>query len=456
MKKSKKQFICTNCGSVFSKWSGKCFECGAWDSIEEEILQSTDSKQGLFSVPDPLKAIEIESFNNLENEPFRLKTPISELNRVMGGGLVPGSVTLIGGDPGIGKSTILLQLSLLLSNKGTRCLYVTGEESSNQVKLRARRLNYENSDLGLLPATNINNIIASIENTTAPGLVIIDSIQTIYSEELSSAPGTVTQIRQCSQKLINYAKSKDIAIILVGHVTKDGELAGPKILEHMVDTVLYLEGDQNNQYRILRSVKNRFGSINEIGVFEMTGFGMSEVKNPSELFLMERENNVSGTAVFAGLEGSRPILVEVQALVAPSFIPTPRRSAVGWDHNRLSMILAVLGVRFGLNLSGKDVYLSITGGLKITEPAIDLAVAAALISASYNQPLPNNSIFFGEIGLSGEIRKVTQAPQRINEAKKQGYKNIFCGTVVYESEKDAEEKIKIIKHIKQLKSIIQN
>jgi DNA repair protein RadA/Sms len=449
--KVKKQYICKNCGSISAKWSGQCFDCGAWDSLEEEVIVK-EHKANLVSGSNISKydALEIDKLDDFIVESSRIITPLSELNRVLGGGIVPGSVTLIGGDPGIGKSTILLQLSMLLEEHGVGCFYVTGEESSNQVKLRASRLGNKKSDMKLLSATNVNSILATISKLKNIDLVIIDSIQTMYSEDFASTPGTVTQIRMCTQLLLNYAKQNNISLMIVGHVTKDGELAGPKILEHMVDTVLYLEGDQNNQYRILRSVKNRFGGVNEIGVFEMTSFGLKEVLNPSELFLMQRENNVSGTAVFAGIEGSRPILVEVQALTAPSFTPMPKRSAVGWDQNRLSMIIAVLAVRYGLNLSNKDVYLSIAGGLKISEPAIDLAVAASLISASYDRALPNNSVFFGEIGLSGEVRKVNQIDARVKEVLKQGYNKIYCGSGI---SSENSSKIKTINHISQLKAI---
>ena len=452
MSKNKKQFVCTNCGSISPKWSGRCFDCKAWDCLEEEsIIKVTKATILSGGNIDIGQALEIDSLDGAADEGSRIVTPLEELNRVLGGGIVPGSVTLIGGDPGIGKSTMLLQVTMKLASYNVNCLYVTGEESSNQVKLRATRLGDKDSSVKLLAATNVNNILATIDKAGNFDVVIIDSIQTMYSEDFSSTPGTVTQIRSCTQLLLNYAKQNNVALILVGHVTKDGELAGPKILEHMVDTVLYFEGDQNNHYRILRSVKNRFGGINEIGVFEMTSFGLKEILNPSELFILQRENNVSGTAVFAGIEGSRPILVEVQALIAPSFMPMPKRSAVGWDQNRLSMILAVLAVRFGLNLSNKEVYLSIAGGLRISEPAIDLAVAASLISAANNIPLPNNSVFFGEIGLSGEVRKVVQIESRLKEVMKQGYNQIYCSS----PSKEHSGKITNISHISQLKSLVQ-
>lgn len=455
MSKVKKQFICTNCGSIAPKWSGQCFECQAWDSMEEEILVKSSSKAGIIAggnINDALAA-EIDTLDGSVDESMRIVTSLTEFNRVLGGGIVPSSVILIGGDPGIGKSTMLLQLTMLLSNSNVNCLYVTGEESANQVKLRASRIGGDNRNVKLLAASNVNTILATIDRQKNLDLVIIDSIQTMYSEDFASTPGTVTQIKLCTQMLLNYAKQNNVALIIVGHVTKEGDLAGPKMLEHMVDTVLYLEGDQNNHYRILRSVKNRFGGVNEIGVFEMTSFGLKEVLNPSELFIMQRENNISGTSVFAGIEGTRPLLVEVQALIAPSFMPMPRRSAIGWDNNRLAMIIAVLAVRFGLNLSNKEVYLSIAGGLKIQEPAIDLAVVAALISASYDKPLPKNSIFFGEIGLSGEVRKVNQIDSRIKEAIKQGYELIYCAGHDHGHGGEYKANIKSINHISQLKSI---
>ncbi|MDX2050220.1 MAG: DNA repair protein RadA [Rickettsiaceae bacterium] len=451
MSKIKKQYVCNGCGAITSKWSGQCFDCKAWDSITEEILEK-QTKASLLTLGNINTdfALEIDTLSGYVEEGARINTSVTELDRVLGGGIVPGSVILIGGDPGIGKSTILLQITMILSKNNVNCFYVSGEESANQVKLRASRINIGETDkVMLLSATNINHILATIEKASKLDLVIIDSIQTIYSDDFPSTPGTVSQIRSCTQMLVNYAKRNNIAIFLVGHVTKEGELAGPKILEHMVDTVLYLEGDQNNHYRILRSVKNRFGGINEIGVFEMTSLGLREIHNPSELFIMERRNNVSGTAVFASIEGSRPILVEVQALIAPSFMPMPKRSAVGWDSNRLSMMLAVLAVRYGLNVSNKEVYLSVAGGLKIIEPGIDLAVAAALLSAASNKPLPKNSIFFGEIGLSGEIRRVNQMENRIKEAIKQGYNQIFCAG----DHQDFKENIKNLNHISQLKSL---
>lgn len=445
MSKNKKQFVCSACGSISSKWMGQCPECLEWGTISEEVTSASKiavSKIGNVQTVQSL-ADEVEST-------IRTKTPIEELNRVLGGGLVSGSAILIGGDPGIGKSTLLLQLSSSLSQNNMGCLYITGEESTNQIKLRGMRLGINDNKTGLLAATNVEDIISTIDkNKQGLDLVVIDSIQTIATGDLSSAPGTVSQIRACSNMLINYAKQNNITLLLACHVNKDGQLAGPKVLEHMVDTVLYFEGDHNNHFRILRSIKNRFGGVNEIGVFEMTSKGLVEISNPSELFLMERENNVSGSAVFAGIEGSRPLLIEIQALIAPTNMATPRRSVVGWDNNRLSMIIAVLGVRFGLNLAAHEVYLSVAGGLRITEPAADLAVAAALISAASNTPLPKGSIFFGEVGLSGEVRKVSQTEARVKEASKLGFEQIYCST------KGNFDGLNQVMHLKQLKGVLQ-
>lgn len=444
MSKSKKQFACAACGSISAKWMGQCPDCMEWGTISEEILSA--SKIGVAKIGN---AQALQSLSDEVESTIRVRTPIEELNRVLGGGLVSGSAILIGGDPGIGKSTLLLQLSSSLSQNDMGCLYITGEESTNQIKLRASRLGIKDNKTGLLSATNVEDIISTInKNKNGLDLVVIDSIQTIATSDLSSSPGTVSQIRACSNMLINYAKQNNITLLLACHVNKDGQLAGPKVLEHMVDTVLYFEGDHNNHFRILRSIKNRFGGVNEIGVFEMTAKGLVEISNPSELFLMERENNVSGSAVFAGIEGSRPLLIEIQALIAPTNMATPRRSVVGWDNNRLSMIIAVLGVRFGLNLAAHEVYLSVAGGLRITEPAADLAVAAALISAASNTPLPKGSIFFGEVGLSGEVRKVSQTEARVKEASKLGFKQIYC------SFKENFSGLNQVVHLKQLKGLL--
>lgn len=443
MSKNKKRYICSECGSVFTKWLGQCPDCLNWNSVEEEYEAKNSSaiKSG--------NVMQLEKLDNNIQENFRISTPINELNIVLGGGLVPGSAILIGGDPGIGKSTLLLQLAANITLSGSKSLYVTGEESINQVKLRAMRLGLASSMTNLIAASNVYDIIATIDkNKNNLDLVIIDSIQTMYVEDVSSTPGTISQIKASAHELINYAKSNHITLIIVGHVTKDGQIAGPKILEHMVDTVLYFEGDSSYQFRILRSIKNRFGGVNEIGVFEMRASGLVEITNPSELFLMDRDNNVVGSSIFAGIEGSRPVLVEVQALVSPSHMATPRRSVVGWDPNRLSMILAVLSVRYGINLANSEVYLTIAGGLKITEPAADLAVAAAIISAVKNKPIDEGTVFFGEVGLSGEIRKVSQSEQRIKEAEKLGFSQAFCN---FPSDNfSSNVNIRNILHIKQV------
>lgn len=347
---------------------------------------------------------------------------IAEFDRVCGGGLVPGSALLIGGDPGIGKSTLLLQAVCALANRGARCLYISGEEAVDQVRLRADRLGLVEAPVSLASATGVREIVATMEDSQTPvDIIVIDSIQTMYVDTIDSAPGTVTQVRSSAQEIIRAAKRLNITVLLVGHVTKDGQIAGPRVLEHMVDTVLYFEGDRSHQFRILRAVKNRFGPTDEIGVFEMAGAGLIEVENPSALFLSQRQADVTGSAVLAGLEGTRPLLVEVQALVAPSPPGTPRRAVIGWDSNRLAMVLAVLETRCGLQFSGSDIFLNIAGGIRIAEPAADLAVAAALVSALTGKPVPDDMVFFGEIGLGGEIRPVAQPDVRLKESGKLGF-----------------------------------
>jgi DNA repair protein RadA/Sms len=443
-KNNKKQYVCNGCGASSLKWSGRCNDCKEWGTVFEDIQIEADI------IAENGNILEFHSLDKNIKEDIRLKTSINELNRVLGGGIVSGSAILIGGDPGIGKSTLLLQLASRLADDGVECVYVTGEESISQIKMRGMRLNLTNSPVKLIAATNLSDIISTIDAMNSkPFVVIIDSIQTIYSDSISSSPGTVSQVKYVSHQLILYGKKHNITFFLVGHVTKDGQIAGPKILEHMVDTVLYFEGDNNFQFRILRAVKNRFGALNEIGVFEMLGEGLAEVINPSEFFLMDRNSDINGISVFAGIEGSRPILVEVQALVSKSFMPTPRRSVVGWDSNRLSLILAVLAVRYGINLSAHEVYLSIVGGIKVIDPSADLAVAASIISATIGKPIPKNSVFFGEVGLSGEVRKVNQFESRVNESLKLGFENVFCSPNASHSYKGITE----IKHIKQLKTI---
>ena len=419
MAKNTKTFVCQNCGAVTPRWGGKCESCGEWNTIVEEA-----SREALPKGVSGGKGGRKIAFVDLKGQsapPPRRTTTIGELDRVCGGGLVAGSAILVGGDPGIGKSTLLLQATALLAANAA-CVYITGEESVDQVRLRAQRLGMAMAPVQLAAATNVRDIVASLEAGQSPDVVVIDSIQTMYSDSIDSAPGTVTQVRTCAHELIRVAKARGFTLFLVGHVTKEGTLAGPRVLEHMVDTVLYFEGDRGHQFRILRAVKNRFGATDEIGVFEMTDMGLNEVLNPSALFLAERRGNVSGSCVFAGIEGTRPVLVEIQALVAPSPLGTPRRAAVGWDMARLNIVLAVLEARAGLAFGGYDIYLNVAGGLRIQEPAADLAVAAALISAFSGQPVPAEAVVFGEIGLSGEVRAVSQRDLRLKEAAKLGFR----------------------------------
>lgn len=420
MAKPQKNYVCQNCGSVTSKWGGKCEACNEWNTIVEEVNES--APKGL-APGRKGKSLEIVSLKGESNQNVpRHHSGIAEFDRVTGGGIVPGSAILIGGDPGIGKSTLLLQTVCKLAEAGKTCLYVSGEEAVDQVRLRARRLGLEKAPVALASATSVRDIVASMEGVSNPiDLIVIDSIQTMYVDNVESAPGTVTQVRTCTQELIRVAKKRNIAILFVGHVTKEGQIAGPRVLEHMVDAVLYFEGDRGHQFRILRTVKNRFGPTDEIGVFEMANEGLVEVPNPSALFLAQRQDNVAGSAVLAGLEGTRPVLVEVQALVAPSTLGTPRRAVIGWDSGRLAMVLAVLEARCGVTLSSSDIFLNIAGGIRISEPAADLAVAAALLSSQSNIPVPGNTVFFGEVGLAGEIRAVSQPDVRLKEAAKLGF-----------------------------------
>ena len=420
-KAAKSQFVCQNCGGVTNRGSGKCAACGEWNTIVEEATDVPQPGSGL-SRSTKGRIVTLESLSAETVEAPRLKTGIAELDRVTGGGIVPGSATLIGGDPGIGKSTLLLQLAAALANAGHRAVYVSGEEAAAQVRLRADRLGLVSAPVALAAETNLANILATLSDGRRADMVVIDSIQTLWSDALEAAPGTVSQVRAATQSLIRFAKGSGAALLLVGHVTKDGQIAGPKVVEHMVDTVLYFEGDRGHPFRILRAVKNRFGATDEIGVFEMGSEGLREVANPSELFLGDRNETSPGTAVFAGIEGTRPILVEIQALVAPSSLGTPRRAVVGWDGNRLSMLLAVLEARAGVSFAQHDVYLNVAGGLKIADPAADLAAAAALLSSLSGIALGHNRVWFGEIALSGTIRPVSQMQARLKEAQKLGFK----------------------------------
>lgn len=449
MAKSNAQFVCQACGSVTNKWSGKCDACGDWNTIVEEKGE-TNVPKGLSGKKG--RQIEWQPLSETVEHSKRISTGIGELDRVLGGGLVEGSAVLIGGDPGIGKSTLLLQMVVRLSQQGHSSAYISGEESTAQISLRARRLGLLHPNVQLASATNVRDIITSLDGAKAPDAVIIDSIQTMYIDNIEAAPGTVSQVRACSNELIRFAKRKNVALFIVGHVTKDGQIAGPRVLEHMVDTVLYFEGERGYPFRILRSVKNRFGGTDEIGVFEMADEGLNEVTNPSALFLTGRSEAISGAAVFAGIEGSRPLLVEIQALVSPSYMSSPRRAVVGWDGNRLSMLLAVLETRLGLRFSDKEVYLNVAGGLRISEPAADLAVAAALISAVFDSPLPSECVFFGEIGLSGEIRQVARADARLKEAEKLGFKQSINSQI--KSTKSLTLQIKTLETIRDLYKIL--
>lgn len=422
MAKARSSFLCQSCGAVSSRWSGKCDACGEWNTIVEERSEATAHKGLGDGTKSRGRALELMDLGGEDHTHLpRLISGISEFDRVTGGGLVPGSALLIGGDPGIGKSTLLLQVVCALGKRNARCLYVSGEEAVGQVRLRASRLGLGEGQVDLASATNVRDIAATMEQEDIR-LIVIDSIQTMYIDTVESAPGTVTQVRTAAQELVRIAKKRDIAILFVGHVTKDGQIAGPRVLEHMVDAVLYFEGDRSHQFRILRAVKNRFGPTDEIGVFEMANEGLVEVENPSALFLAQRQSDVAGSAVLAALEGTRPVLVEVQALVASSTLGTPRRAVIGYDSGRLSMILAVLEARCGVQMGMSDVYLNIAGGIRINEPAADMAVAAAIISAFSGSPLPADTVFFGEIGLAGEIRQVSQPDVRLKEASKLGFK----------------------------------
>ncbi len=423
MAKAQNIFVCQSCGADYRRWQGKCDSCGEWNTIEESQATGSGAPKGLTGKRG--HKVDLTDLSLKADEAPRLITGIGELDRAFGGGLVKGSAILIGGDPGIGKSTILLQALAKLAQDGRTCVYLSGEEATTQVQMRADRLGLSAAPVKLGSATNLRDILATLEATGTPDIVVIDSIQTLYADNLEAAPGTVSQVRLCSHELISYAKRSGAILLLVGHVTKDGQIAGPRVLEHMVDTVLYFEGDRSHQFRILRAVKNRFGGTDEIGVFEMTSGGLQEVANPSAQFLADRPQDEPGSAVFAGMEGTRPVLVEIQALVARSSAANPRRTVVGWDQGRLSMVLAVLDARTGVGLAGCDVYLNIAGGLKIAEPAADLAVAVALLSSLSGKPVAQDAVVFGEMALSGDIRPVTQMDARLKEAAKLGFARAY-------------------------------
>ena len=424
MAKAKKTvFFCQNCGYESAKWMGQCPGCREWNSfVEETVSQGAKKGSGQAAAGSPGgragKPVKLSEIDIREDN--RVKTGMDELDRVLGGGVVQGSMVLVGGDPGIGKSTLLLQVCKLLSDLGHKILYISGEESLQQIKMRARRIGEFNENLRLLCETNLETISTTIENEK-PEAVIIDSIQTMYNEEVSSAPGSVSQVRESTGILMKIAKGSGISVFIVGHVTKDGSVAGPRVLEHMVDTVLYFEGDRHASYRILRSVKNRFGSTNEIGVFEMQERGLVEVKNPSQVMLNGRPTDASGTVVVCSLEGTRPILIEIQALVTKTNFGLPRRTSVGIDYNRVNLLMAVLEKRAGLALGNCDAYVNLAGGMKLGEPAIDLGIVVAIISSYKNRTVDPDTLIFGEVGLSGEVRGVSQAQQRVKEAEKMGF-----------------------------------
>ncbi|GAB1363239.1 DNA repair protein RadA [Rhodobacter sp.] len=416
MAKATASFTCTACGASFGKWSGKCEACGAWNSIVEEAPLSAGPK----ALGARGRSIPLSDLSTEEAPPPRAASGMEELDRVLGGGLVPASALLVGGDPGIGKSTLLLQAAASFARKGLKCLYISGEEASAQVRMRAQRLGLTQAPVMLGAETALRDILTTLD-AERPALAIIDSIQTMWLDTVEAAPGSVSQVRAAAHELVTFAKRRGVAVILVGHVTKEGQIAGPRVVEHMVDTVLYFEGERGHQFRILRAVKNRFGPADEIGVFEMTGAGLAEVTNPSALFLSSRDAPAPGSAVFAGIEGTRPVLTEIQALVAPSPLGTPRRTVVGLDSGRLSTILAVLEARVGIPFAGLDVFLNVAGGMRVTEPAADLAVAAALLSAREDVAIPPDMVLFGEISLSGALRPVSQTENRLKEAAKLGF-----------------------------------
>lgn len=448
MSKIKTAFFCQNCGTQYAKWQGQCNACKAWNTIVEEIVQkeekqtwkTTTSNESKRAVR-PLKINEIDSAQEIRMDSFD-----GELNRVLGGGIVPGSLILLGGEPGIGKSTLLLQISLKLPYK---TLYVSGEESQKQIKMRAERITPSGDNCYVLTETKTQNIFRNISEIE-PDIVIIDSIQTLHTDYIESSPGSISQIRECTAELIKFAKETNIPVILIGHITKDGTIAGPKILEHMVDTVLQFEGDRNHVYRILRSLKNRFGSTAELGIYEMLGSGLREVSNPSEILISHRGEELSGTAIACTLEGMRPLMIEIQALVSTAVYGTPQRSTTGYNAKRLNMILAVLEKRAGFRLGTKDVFLNITGGITVDDPAIDLAVVAAILSSNEDIPIGEGFCFAGEVGLSGEIRPVNRVDQRIQEAEKLGFTTIFVSKYNKISLKNTGIKIRLVSKIEDV------
>jgi len=424
MAKPKRQYACQACGATTHRWQGQCADCGEWNTLAEEAPQTVfSSKHDLSSGG---RGIRFEALNTPGEKLQRKASGLAEFDRALGGGLVPGSAILMSGDPGIGKSTLLLQVSAHIARSGAEAVYISGEEAAGQVRLRAERLGLSDAPIRLAAATSVRDILTTLGSMDPPGLLVIDSIQTMHSDMIEGAPGTVSQVRGCAFELIRFAKETGTTLVLVGHVTKDGNIAGPRVLEHMVDVVMSFEGERSHQYRILRSLKNRFGPVDEIGVFAMEGQGLAEVGNPSMLFLSGRDEPMSGSAVFAAMEGTRPVLVEIQALIVKlQSGATPRRAVVGWDSGRMAMLLAVLEARCGLSFSNAEVYLNVAGGYRLSDPAADLAVAAALVSALGDKPLPNDAVWFGEVSLAGEIRPVAHASIRQRESAKLGFAMAF-------------------------------
>ena len=433
MAKSKSKYVCQKCGYETVKWLGKCPDCNSFNTFSEEAIVVKSKVTRGVGIQCSIKPMVLGEIKPINED--RATTGMAELDRVLGGGLVEGSLTLIGGDPGIGKSTLLLQICSELGKQGKKVLYVSGEESPHQIKLRADRLEVYSENIMILSETNISIIDSSIANIN-PDFVIIDSIQTMFVEEVTSAPGSVTQVRETTAKLMNISKGRGVSVMIVGHVTKDGNIAGPRVLEHMVDTVLYFEGDKTATYRILRAVKNRFGGTNEIGVFEMGNLGLKEIQNPSAFMLADRPIDVSATVITCSVEGTRPLLIEAQALVSYTSFNMPRRMATGTDFNRMTIIIAVLEKKAGLQLSSYDCYINLTGGIRVVEPAIDASLAIAIASSYRNVPVPSDVLVFGEIGLTGELRAVTMAEKRVQEAKKMGFKTIIIPNANYKEVKD--------------------
>ncbi len=451
MKKVKQEYLCSNCGQNYKQWVGKCKSCGEWNCIKEFTVSSSTGK-----AISPKAQISFDQLEDLNSElviekTIRSKTNISELDRVLGGGLVVGTAVLLSGEPGIGKSTLLLQLCNSMAKQGIFTCYITGEESIDQIRVRADRMSIKEK-IKVISTTDMSQILSVMNSMASSGIVVIDSIQTLSSEEVDSSPGSISQVKACTLELINAAKKLGICIVIVGHINKEGQIAGPKLLEHMVDVVLSFESDNTSQYRIIRGLKNRYGSTNEIGIFEMSSSGLIEVLNPSKIFMPTTRTNISGSCVFAGIEGTRGILIEVQALVAPSYIPTPRRAAIGWDHNRLAMIIAILNARIGVNIMDKEIYLNVAGGTKVSDTGLDLAVAVALLSAHKNITIQQDMAFVGEIGLLGELRTASHLEIRIKEAAKLGFKTVV--TSLPEKLQISDVNVINIRHIREIIALL--